>query len=110
ARKADRVRGRPARSRFPLCDRRFENPVRAWLAPLRDPGGGARADGRLVSRQRALVARARGARRRRAAPRLAGMTLRLLVFGRTGQVATELQRLAGPAVTVTALGRDEADL
>lgn len=38
------------------------------------------------------------------------MTLKLLVFGRTGQVATELRRLSGPAVAVTALGRDEADL
>lgn len=36
--------------------------------------------------------------------------MRLLVFGRTGQVATELQRLAGPDVSVTALGRSEADL
>jgi dTDP-4-dehydrorhamnose reductase len=32
------------------------------------------------------------------------------VFGRTGQVATELQRLAGDAVAVTALGREMADL
>jgi dTDP-4-dehydrorhamnose reductase len=32
--------------------------------------------------------------------------MRVLVFGRTGQVATELQRLA----PVTALGRDQADL
>ena len=38
------------------------------------------------------------------------MTLRLLVFGRTGQVATELMRLAGPNLLMTALGRDEADL
>ena len=38
------------------------------------------------------------------------MTLRLLVFGRTGQVATELVRLAGPDLEVTALGRAEADL
>jgi dTDP-4-dehydrorhamnose reductase len=38
------------------------------------------------------------------------MTLRLLVFGRTGQVATELGRLAGPDLAVTALGRAEADL
>ncbi len=36
--------------------------------------------------------------------------MRLLVFGKTGQVATELQALSGPDVTVTALGRDEADL
>ena len=34
----------------------------------------------------------------------------LLVFGRTGQVATELQRLTGPGMSVTALGRDQADL
>lgn len=38
------------------------------------------------------------------------MTLHLLVFGRTGQVATELQRLAGPDLKVTALGRSDADL
>jgi dTDP-4-dehydrorhamnose reductase len=35
---------------------------------------------------------------------------RLLVFGRTGQVATELVRLAGPGLAVEALGRDRADL
>jgi dTDP-4-dehydrorhamnose reductase len=38
------------------------------------------------------------------------VTLRLLVFGRTGQVATELLRLAGPGLAVEALGRDRADL
>jgi dTDP-4-dehydrorhamnose reductase len=38
------------------------------------------------------------------------VSLRLLVFGRTGQVATELLRLAGPGLDVTALGRAEADL
>ena len=38
------------------------------------------------------------------------MSLRLLVFGRTGQVATELRRLAGPGLEVRALGRAEADL
>lgn len=38
------------------------------------------------------------------------MSLRLLVFGRSGQVATELLRLAGPDLRVTALGRAEADL
>lgn len=36
--------------------------------------------------------------------------MRLLVFGRTGQVAAELLRQAGPGVAVTALGRAEADL
>lgn len=36
--------------------------------------------------------------------------MRLLVFGRTGQLATELARRAGPALDVTALGRAEADL
>lgn len=36
--------------------------------------------------------------------------MRLLVFGRSGQVATELGRLAGPDLRVTALGRAEADL
>ena len=36
--------------------------------------------------------------------------MRLLVFGRTGQVATELLRLAGPDLAVSALGRAEADL
>jgi dTDP-4-dehydrorhamnose reductase len=36
--------------------------------------------------------------------------LRLLLFGRTGQVATEIGRLAGPDLRVVALGRDEADL
>ncbi len=38
------------------------------------------------------------------------MMLRLLVFGQTGQVATELLRLAGPDLDVTALGRTDADL
>lgn len=38
------------------------------------------------------------------------MTLLLLVIGRTGQVATELQNLAGPDLQVTALGRQDADL
>ena len=38
------------------------------------------------------------------------MTLGLLLFGRTGQVATEIRRLAGPDLLVTALGRAEADL
>jgi dTDP-4-dehydrorhamnose reductase len=38
------------------------------------------------------------------------VTLRLLVFGRTGQVATELLRLAGPGLGIAALGRHEADL
>ncbi|HLS19433.1 MAG TPA: dTDP-4-dehydrorhamnose reductase [Paracoccaceae bacterium] len=38
------------------------------------------------------------------------MTLHLLVIGRTGQVATELQSLAGPDLQVTALGREDADL
>lgn len=36
--------------------------------------------------------------------------MKILVFGRTGQVATELGRLAGPDLDVTALGRDRADL
>lgn len=38
------------------------------------------------------------------------MTLRLLVFGATGQVATELRALAGPDLAVAALSRAEADL
>ena len=38
------------------------------------------------------------------------MTLRVCVFGRTGQVATELRRLAGPDLSVTALDRAAADL
>ena len=36
--------------------------------------------------------------------------MKLLIFGRTGQVAAELQRCASPGLDVTALGRDEADL
>lgn len=36
--------------------------------------------------------------------------MKLLVFGRTGQVATELQALAGPKLTIEALGREAADL
>jgi dTDP-4-dehydrorhamnose reductase len=36
--------------------------------------------------------------------------MKLLVFGRSGQVATELLRLAGPGLEITALGRNEADL
>lgn len=40
------------------------------------------------------------------------MTLRVLLFGKTGQVATEVQRLAAvePDLVVAALGRDQADL
>ena len=38
------------------------------------------------------------------------MTLRLLVFGRTGQVATELGRLAGKGLAFELLDRAEADL
>jgi dTDP-4-dehydrorhamnose reductase len=38
------------------------------------------------------------------------VTLRALVFGRTGQVATEIRRRAGPSVSIEALGRDTADL
>ncbi|MGF1658996.1 MAG: dTDP-4-dehydrorhamnose reductase [Rubrimonas sp.] len=38
------------------------------------------------------------------------MSLALLVFGRTGQVATELQRLAGPDLRMNALDRAAADL
>lgn len=34
----------------------------------------------------------------------------MLVFGRSGQLATELLRLAGPELRITALGRSEADL
>lgn len=36
--------------------------------------------------------------------------MRILVFGQTGQVARELQALAGPDLAVTALARSEADL
>ncbi len=36
--------------------------------------------------------------------------MRVLIIGRTGQVARELIRRAAPDVTVTALGRDQADL
>ena len=36
--------------------------------------------------------------------------MKVLLFGRTGQVATEIRRLAGPDLAVTALGRAEADL
>ena len=36
--------------------------------------------------------------------------LSLLVFGRTGQVATEIARLAGPDLALTSLGREAADL
>jgi dTDP-4-dehydrorhamnose reductase len=38
------------------------------------------------------------------------VTLRVLMFGATGQVATEIRRLAGPDLAVRALGRGEADL
>lgn len=38
------------------------------------------------------------------------MTLRLLVFGTTGQVATELRRLDGPRARIRALDRAAADL
>jgi dTDP-4-dehydrorhamnose reductase len=38
------------------------------------------------------------------------VTLRLLVFGESGQVATELRRRAGPDLDVTALDREAADL
>jgi dTDP-4-dehydrorhamnose reductase len=36
--------------------------------------------------------------------------IRLLVFGQTGQVATELARQATPDIAMTCLGRDRADL
>jgi len=36
--------------------------------------------------------------------------MRVLVFGQTGQVATELARQAGADITMTRLGRDRADL
>lgn len=36
--------------------------------------------------------------------------MRLLVFGKTGQVARELARRAGPECVITCLGREEADL
>lgn len=35
---------------------------------------------------------------------------RLLVFGRTGQVATEMRRLASPGFAIETVGRDRADL
>lgn len=38
------------------------------------------------------------------------MVLKICLFGRAGQIATEIQRLAGPGVVVTALGRDVVDL
>ncbi|MDT8343119.1 MAG: sugar nucleotide-binding protein, partial [Thermohalobaculum sp.] len=38
------------------------------------------------------------------------MTLRLLMFGRTGQLAREVLRRAGDGIAVTALDRDAADL
>lgn len=38
------------------------------------------------------------------------MSLSLLMFGATGQVATEIRRLAGPDLAVEALARDAADL
>ncbi|MEM7057625.1 MAG: dTDP-4-dehydrorhamnose reductase [Pseudomonadota bacterium] len=38
------------------------------------------------------------------------MVLKICLFGRTGQVSTEIQRLAGPEIVVRALGRDFADL
>jgi dTDP-4-dehydrorhamnose reductase len=38
------------------------------------------------------------------------MTVKLLVFGRSGQVATSLSALAGPDLAVTCLSRAEADL
>ncbi len=36
--------------------------------------------------------------------------MKLLVFGKTGQVARALQALEGPELEITALGRDDADL
>lgn len=36
--------------------------------------------------------------------------MKLLIFGQTGQVATELCRLAGPGLSVQSLGRTRADL
>ncbi|OZB16386.1 MAG: dTDP-4-dehydrorhamnose reductase [Rhodobacterales bacterium 34-62-10] len=36
--------------------------------------------------------------------------IRVMVFGQTGQVATELARQATPDITMTCLGRDRADL
>ncbi|GAB5467597.1 MAG: dTDP-4-dehydrorhamnose reductase [Rhodospirillales bacterium] len=36
--------------------------------------------------------------------------MKILLFGRSGQVAREIQRLAGPELEIQALGRDAADL
>lgn len=36
--------------------------------------------------------------------------MKLLVFGRTGQLASALRRLSGPRVSITSLGRAQADL
>ena len=36
--------------------------------------------------------------------------MRLTVFGKTGQVATELQQLVKEGLDITTLSRDEADL
>lgn len=38
------------------------------------------------------------------------MALSVLMFGESGQVASEIRRLAGPSLSVTALGRRRADL
>ena len=62
---------------------------------------------RLVSRQRGLVARAAGPRRRRASGSGRGMTL--LVFGQTGQVATRACRGRAPDADLSS-GRAAADL
>ena len=36
--------------------------------------------------------------------------IHILVFGQTGQVATELARQAGDDIAMTCMGRDRADL
>ena len=81
--------------------------ARAGLAPSGDGGRGAGAHRALVSGKRGLVAPAAG--RQGVGQRLGTESQRhdgMLVFGRTGQVATEIQALG----RVVALGRDDVDL
>lgn len=63
-----------------------------------------------AARGEAPGATMRGARNRGPQPRGAGVAMKVLVFGATGQVATALRRRAGPGLALRMLARADADL
>ena len=99
ARQAHHLRDRPSRARPALRHRRLEDKARAGLGAEGDVRVRAAQDGRVVSRQRRVGACDPWPLRRRAHRpvdrRAALMTAPLIiVFGRTGQVGSELARAA----------------